>query len=300
MLPAAVEGAGAETLVFVHGWPDDGRLWDAQVAHFKRQYRCVRVTMPHFEGRTSEAERRWQPWGYDFVDAAELLAATVRAHSPGGAVCLVLHDWGCTWGFLMQRKYPELVKLIVAMDVGPPSYTAAGWRTLPSAIAVGFAYQYWLLLAYLLNRATTGTVLQQGGQRMADWMARSFARWIRPCLSTEDQADLQGDRITAEACYPYYYFQTNWGVRGAGVAAEGSPEPSCPCLFFYGAQKYFPFHTAHWEKHLKSRADCRVVPMKTSHWLQVERPGEVNEAIQWWLGAVLPAARSSDGRPPSL
>ena len=44
-----LEGAGAETIVMVHGWPDTYRLWDRQVEALKDRYRCVRFTLPGFD-----------------------------------------------------------------------------------------------------------------------------------------------------------------------------------------------------------------------------------------------------------
>ena len=45
-----VEGSGASTIVMIHGWPDTYRLWDGQVAALKDRYRCVRFSLPGFEG----------------------------------------------------------------------------------------------------------------------------------------------------------------------------------------------------------------------------------------------------------
>jgi len=36
-------------VVMIHGWPDSYRLWDSTVQALKRQYRCVRFTLPGFD-----------------------------------------------------------------------------------------------------------------------------------------------------------------------------------------------------------------------------------------------------------
>jgi pimeloyl-ACP methyl ester carboxylesterase len=33
-------------------------------------------------------------------------------------VSLVLHDWGCMYGYMLERQHPELVKNVVSMDIG--------------------------------------------------------------------------------------------------------------------------------------------------------------------------------------
>ena len=280
-LPVMVEGSGPQTLVFVHGWPDDARLWDAQVANFRHQYRCVRVTMPHFGGR--EGADGYHPHGYDFTDVAEMLAATVVSENRGDPVNLVLHDWGCVWGFLMQRKYPELVKRIVAMDVGHPAMFSAGWRSLPLAIGLGMSYQYWLMLAYWANRVTQGTHFSVFGSALGDWMARVFVRLTRPRLAHDGPTEWS--RITAAACYPYHFFQSSWGVSFPRVGESKATPPSCPCLFLYGRRKLYHFHTRGWEAGLRARSDCTVTPLPCGHWLPVERPDDVNRAMQSWLAS---------------
>ncbi|CAE7579010.1 unnamed protein product [Symbiodinium pilosum] len=94
-------------------------------------------------------------------------------------------------------------------------------------------------------------------------MARSLARYI-------DRDD--GERITAKACYPYFYFFSNFGCRSAPSLQEGDVLPSCPCLFMYGQKfgrnKPFTFHKARWAEEINARADSLVVPVNAGHYLQ--------------------------------
>jgi len=115
-------------------------------------------------------------------------------------------------------------------------------------------------------------------------MARSFARLVQRGIA--DEKDLNSDRITADACYPYYYYQTNLGVRGTPTLS-GGPDPSCPCLFLYGKRKIMKFHSGRWERHLRGREDCQVVALDTGHWVQLEKPQEVNRIMEEWLETTL-------------
>lgn len=179
-LPVAAEGEGAETLFFVHGWPDDERLWDAQVAHFRSRYRCLRVTMPHFAGRAVAQELGHRLEGYDFLEAGDLVAATIRAECPGHSVILVIHDWGCVWGFFAQLRHPEIVKAVVAMDVGPPSSFPTGLESWPTVMVAGIAYQHALLSANILVRLAAGTRLERSARWFADGLVRFMARMVPP------------------------------------------------------------------------------------------------------------------------
>jgi len=280
ILPVREDGAGVETLFFVHGWPDDENLWDAQVMHFQDRFKCLRVTMPHFAGRRHAAELKHRPQGYDFTDAAEILANTIREKCGNKRVILVLHDWGCIWGFLVQYKYPELVQTIVAMDVGSPADLSSSWKTAPLAIFVGFWYQYLLVMAYLLSRLSAGSRFESMGRTLADWIVRKMVKllWPRDRMKTESIED----RITADACYPYFYFQSRLGICGVGDV-ERARDPTCPCLYFYGTRKPLQFQAGSWLKSLKARSDCKVVAMPAGHWLQVQCAQQVNEIMHTWL-----------------
>ena len=94
-----------EVLFFIHGWPDNHRMWDAQVEHLSAQgYRCVTITLPHFGGRGQPAAA--PAWGYDFDELAALCGRTMRASLTAAGRyqgTLVIHDWGCHVGFMLQR-----------------------------------------------------------------------------------------------------------------------------------------------------------------------------------------------------
>ena len=50
------------------------------------------MTMPHFAGRARALELRHRPRGYDFLEAADLLANAIRRECRGRAVTRLLHD----------------------------------------------------------------------------------------------------------------------------------------------------------------------------------------------------------------
>lgn len=37
-----------DELLFIHGYPDDGKMWDKQVESLKKDYRCIVLTLPGF------------------------------------------------------------------------------------------------------------------------------------------------------------------------------------------------------------------------------------------------------------
>src|SRR6185436_13168207 len=139
-LDPIVEGLEAgETLVFLQGWPDDATLWDAHVAALAGRYRCVRTTLPNFDGR------RTSRWGYSTDEIVAALAEIIRETTPGGKVTLILHDWGCFWGHLLHHRNPQLVARVGALDVAPHVEPS------PAAMLGIIAYQWWLIIAFVLG-----------------------------------------------------------------------------------------------------------------------------------------------------
>ncbi|TNF56186.1 MAG: alpha/beta fold hydrolase, partial [Burkholderiales bacterium] len=105
-----IEGQGP-TVVMVHGWPDSPALWDETVAALKDRYRCVRFALPGYD-----LSRPPRPVSVNQM--CELLAAVVDAVSPGEPVSLLLHDWGCFFGYEYAARHLDRVRRVVAVDIG--------------------------------------------------------------------------------------------------------------------------------------------------------------------------------------
>lgn len=87
-----VEGEGSQTIVMIHGWPDTHRLWDETVEGLKSTYRCVRFTLPGFDITQS-------PRPTSLAQMTALFSRIVSTVSPDKPVVLLLHDWGCLFGY---------------------------------------------------------------------------------------------------------------------------------------------------------------------------------------------------------
>ena len=70
-----VEGEGSETILMIHGWPDNYRLWDKQVDALSAHYRCCRFTLPGFQKTDTR-----KAWSLD--EMSERIRAVVTAISP--------------------------------------------------------------------------------------------------------------------------------------------------------------------------------------------------------------------------
>jgi pimeloyl-ACP methyl ester carboxylesterase len=158
--------------------------------------------------------------------------AVVDAVGEGRPVTLMLHDWGCAFGYQYCLRHPGKVSRIIGVDIGDPQ---GYWRALgPSQKAMVFGYQATLALAWLI------------GGRLGDRMTRAMARAMR-CRA--DPA-----LISARMNYPYFIAWT--GAHGSYRGMKPF-RPHCPMLFVYGRRKPFMFHTAEWAAWLAAQPGQR-------------------------------------------
>lgn len=289
-LPVRVVGGSGPVLFFIHGFPDDEKMWERQAAYFgERGYRCALVTMPHY---TAEPTHRclWRSSGYDFDELADMLAMAIRSVSPQDPVNLVVHDWGSVYGFFTYAKYPSLVQRIVSLDVGfypglcmgPTSFWAAG-----RLIFFGSVYQYMLIFIWILHFVPIiGQPL--AGKLFSGW-ARHGKKFLvdQGCHWPSDPASL---KALPGMCYSYFYLHFRFWLSFFGLRKHPGQDlleqtfPECPMLYAFGTLKPFMFHTEAWLESMHARPACEVHAIEGAfHWLNWDKPDLVNELISKFL-----------------
>lgn len=249
------EGDHPHTVVMVHGWPDTYRLWDATVEALKDRYCCVRFTLPGFD-------LAQPPRMTSLDDMCEWLHEVVDEVSPGVPVTLLLHDWGCIFGYEFAARFPQQVARIVAVDIGDHCSDAQVRALTVRQKALVFGYQIWLALAWKLGGAF--------GNAMTRWMARGLGCRVAPA------------QIGWQMNYPYAMrcFDT------AGGLAHLAPMPTgLPMLYIYGDRKSFMFHSPQWLAELAQRPACAVRLFRTGHWVMAQQPQMFNQCVRDWLQA---------------
>lgn len=249
------DGDHPHTVVMLHGWPDSFRLWDTTVAALKDRYCCVRFTLPGFD--LAEGPR---PMSLD--DMCEWLLTVVDQVSPGLPVTLLLHDWGCMFGYEFAARHPDRVSRIVAVDIGDHNADALRQALTSRQRWQVFGYQFWLALAWQIGGAP------------GNWMTRRMARALR-CRT--DPAS-----IGWQMNYPY---AMRWFGSLGGLAQAAPVRPGCPLLYIYGTRKLFMFHSPEWLAWVGAQPGNKVEAMATGHWVMVQQPEPFNRCVADWLRA---------------
>lgn len=233
----------------IHGWPDTHRLWDGQVEALKSRYRCVRFTLPGFDPAAPK-----RAYSLDEV------VATIREACDGERVTLLLHDWGCFFGYQFAMRHPELVERVIGVDIGDAGSRGHRDELGARGRLMVFAYQMWLALAWRIGG--------RAGDVMARWMARAIG-----CPT---------DPRTIHAQMGYGYAMRWLGAAG-GLKGLRVFQPQVPMLFAYGQRKPFMFHSRPWAEALAARPRSRVIGFPTGHWIMVQQPKAFNDALLGWL-----------------
>lgn len=255
-----IEGAGAETIVMIHGWPDTYRLWDQQVESLKNDYRCVRFTLPGFD---IDKERR----AYSLDLTMRMFDNIIRQVNAGQRVILMVHDWGAFFGYQFAMRFPKLVSRIIGVDIGDVgSQDFRRSLSLSGKLQVA-GYQLWLAAAWRIGG--------DSGERMTHYMVQKL------------KAPSDPQYISAAMNYPYYI---QWaGAHGSYQRARAFA-PKVPMLFIYGSKKAFMFHSPQWLKALIARKTGKVLAFKTGHWPMIEQASTFNREVADWLHATRPKA----------
>jgi len=103
-------------LLFFHGWPDTYAMWANQFARFcgkGGEYACVATSMMDYNPDVEPADVSKLSWPLQ----ADVLHEVVTGMGLKD-ITLVLHDFGSIVGSMYVARHPDVVKRVVAMDVG--------------------------------------------------------------------------------------------------------------------------------------------------------------------------------------
>jgi pimeloyl-ACP methyl ester carboxylesterase len=248
-----VDGAGPKAIVMIHGWPDTYRLWDTQVDALKGLFRCVRFTLPGFD--LSQKGR-----AYSLDEVVGVIRLVIGETCPDRRVTLLLHDWGCFFGYQFAMRYPQFVERVIGVDIGDAGSLRNRKELGAKNMLMVAAYQMWLAIAWRIGGAI--------GNAMSRWMAHVL------------RCPTDAKRIGSQMGYPY---ALSWmGVAG-GLQGIRIFDPHCPMLYIYGERKPFMFHSSAWIERLATRPGCRTMGLPAGHWVMIERKRAFNDALLSWL-----------------
>jgi pimeloyl-ACP methyl ester carboxylesterase len=261
-----IEGKGSDTLVMLHGWPDTLALWNDTVQALSDTHQCVRFTLPAFDAHAPMQAK-------SLVEMVSFIHEVVITVSPQKPVTLVLHDWGCVFGYEYAAQHPGRVKRIVAVDVGVHNTheILSSWNS--QAKWGVFSYQIWLAVAWQIARW-----FKSPGKSVANRMTRYMAQALR-CPSP--LADMHSGMNSP---YAMKWMGSLGGFDNAANVFKLLPLAR-PMLYVYGRRKPFMFHSPEWLEKITAHPGSLVEAFDTGHWVMSAKPEQFTALLKEWLAA---------------
>jgi pimeloyl-ACP methyl ester carboxylesterase len=244
-----LNGEGKKTIVMIHGWPDTHEIWQKQVDFFKKEYTCVTFTLPSFDKEDNKK--------YTFEDIIIRIKNIVDTVCPNSKAILLVHDWGCVFGYEYAMRYPEKVEKLIGIDIGDASTPEFEKSLKLQAKLMMFSYQITLALGWITK---------------SDFIHKMMAKGL--------QARSNFENIHAGMGLPY---AMHWlGVHG-GLGKLKTIKPSFPFFYAYALKKPFLFHTEQWINSIEQNPENKVQAFNCSHWVMIDKAEEFNESVNNWL-----------------
>jgi pimeloyl-ACP methyl ester carboxylesterase len=248
-----IEGEASHPIILmIHGWPDTHEIWKNQVSFFKKQYQCVSFDLPGFSKEDTKA--------YTLEEIVETIKSIVDTVSPDQKIILMLHDWGCVFGYEYAMRYPDKVEKMIGIDIGDAnSKEFLNSLTIP-AILMLLTYQMTLALGFM------------AGNSIGTFLNKNMAKALK--------AKSNFDNIHGGMGLPY---AMKWLNVNGGIKKLKSVAPEFPFYFAYSTKNPFLFHSETWAEKIKSNPENKYQSYAASHWLMVDKADEFNESVLKWL-----------------
>lgn len=232
-------------VVFVHGVPDTGRVWD-RVRQRLPQADMVALALPGFGCPV--------PQGFGATKEEYVAWIIDRLEEQPGPVDLVGHDWGCLLSVRVASLRPDLVRTWAAGS-GPVS-AAYEWHELAKIWQTPGAGEQWMaetdqdsLAHFIMGDGVPADLAAETAGRMDIAMKDCVLRLYRSAVTVGKE----------------------WEPGLADVAAPGlvfwgASDPACPVEFA--------------DRLGADTKAARVLTLDCGHWTPIHRPDEIAQALQ--------------------
>lgn len=262
-----------DPVLFLHGFPEFWWSWRHQLtACAQAGYRAVAMDLRGF----GDSDRPEEVSAYALPNAVADVGAVVA--SLGGRVRLVAHDWGGALGWGITALSPEAVERLVVMNLPHPN-TYAGVTS-----HLGQLQKSWYIFVFQFEGIAEDVLSRDGYRLLREWM---YGTASVP-LSTEEidrYVEVFSRPGALTAGLNWYRANIPPASYLAGERIELPPIVR-PTLLVWGMDDpYLDFDLARRSgQHVDAPFALHTLP-HTGHWVQQERPDEVNALLLDFLRA---------------
>ncbi len=273
-------GKGARLALFLHGFPDDaGSMIPLMDRLSDEGYRCVAPFMRGYHPTSAPKNGNYQ-----IIELARDAAELVGALGHDTAL-LIGHDWGAVASYAAAVLAPERFPAIVAMSVPPLSIVQDNARRDPRQLRRSW-YTLFFQLPFVAKRR-----LAADNFALVEWLWHDWSPdWDIDHARLADVKRTFASGRTAKHALAYYraflrnvprhfrsFRQTQkliaQSIPGRGLVLAGGRDECMGLAMYHRCERAF-------------EGECRYqVISHAGHFLPLEAPDEVAEAIKTWLNA---------------
>jgi pimeloyl-ACP methyl ester carboxylesterase len=283
---SVTEAGSGPAVVLCHGFPELAFSWRHQIpALAQAGYRVIAPDMRGFGDSSAPDE-------VDAYDVISLCADMLGLLDAAGerSATFVGHDWGANVAWWMAAIHPQRVRAVAGLSVPfVPRAPAAPLPIMRRHLGEDF-YIVWFQQPGVADEALARDVrrtLTTSRQWTADWAQEDGASTSRPDWLSEDELQVYVDAFSRTGFSGglnwYRNIDRNWEL----TAPYGERRIEQPAMFLTGeldpVRRFMPAEAMQgWVTDLREVA---VVP-GAGHWVQQQRPREVNEALLGFLSGL--------------
>ncbi|MGH9942199.1 MAG: alpha/beta fold hydrolase [Pyrinomonadaceae bacterium] len=274
-------GEGERLVVLLHGFPECWYSWRYQLLALGKHYRVVAPDMRGY----NLSDKPARVADYAIERLVDDVTALIR-HFGARQAAVVGHDWGGAVAWAVAQRHPEYVWKLAALQSPPVAVWA---RNLTLKQALRSWYMLFFQLPYLPEWWIAGNDFAR--------LAPMFKGTSRPGtfndtdLAVYKEALRQRDASTGVTSLTaaLNYYRANVFKMFTPARQPGSPKARrvrVPTLFVYGERDFAIVpETVRGVREFVDAQYREVRLPNANHWVQVEYPVEVNEALLSFLGA---------------
>lgn len=262
-------------VVLLHGFPEFWYSWRHQIPVLAERFRVVAPDMRGY----NQSEKPVGVYRYRVGALMEDVAGLIR-HLGAESAVLAAHDWGGGVAWPFAAYYPHMVERLIILNCPPPDVLLT--HLIKNRAQLHRSYYMFLFQIPLLPELA----LRSRDYRLVEGL---FKGWLldKGALTAHDidmfkEAAAKPGALTGSI--NYYRAAFRQFLRSSRREKGSRAKVKCPTLVIWaeedralGKELTYDFHTA-----VEGPLDIRYIP-GCSHWVQQEKPEEVNSLIMDFL-----------------
>jgi len=260
--------ADGPMIIFLHGFPEFWYAWRKQIGYFAD--RGYLVVVPDQRGYNLSDK----PEGIAAYKTDELAKDVIGLVDFYGReqIYLVGHDWGASVSWWTALKYPERIKRLVIMNVPHPKIMNRNMLTNPKQMQ-----RSWYIFFFQLPNAPE----KLGSANNFEWPVKVLAETSQPGTFKPEELEEYRKAFAQPGAFSS---MVNW--YRATLQCRNEPPASfritMPLLILWGLDDVaiIPEQA---DQSLEYCDQARLVKFDCTHWIQHEKPDQVNQLIEEFI-----------------